>query len=747
MVRPFRRDSHNPGDDADIFAFGDDQYFVFADAGVESAAPLEQPEPNGSGTGTTAVTASGDQRIDGLLSGVRWNGGFITYSDPDNANDYQAGYTSDQDGDGISAQNEGFSQLSAQQLRAVHFGLNQSIYSQPSGASGLSVEGFTNLGIDYGVSGSGAATLRVANTSDAPTSYAFYPSASIYGGDAWFGPSARTPTAGNYSWHTTLHELGHSLGLAHGHTGGFNGALPSNVDSMEYTVMTYRSYVGGPSNGYTNEQFGYAQTYMMLDIQALQYMYGADFTSNSGNTVYAWNPTTGQSYVNGSLAIDPGGNRIFETIWDGGGNDTYDMSNYSNAATIDLRPGSSSLTSTVQLAYLGNAHYASGNVYNALQYQNDARSLIENAIGGSGNDTLIGNQGNNTLDGNAGADRMIGGLGNDNYGVDNPNDVVSENSGEGFDAIYASVDYAMPANIENLVLVGNAILGVGNDLGTYIGGNNLNNVIDGRGGADLMVGGLGNDTYFVESTGDRVSENAGEGTDLVYASLNWTLSDNVEYLVLTGAATLGIGNSLDNYIAGTAGNNVIDGRAGADNMVGYAGNDVYIVDNEYDNIVEAASEGADSVYSAINYSLRTNVENLTLTGSAVLGVGNDDANTLIGNDGNNVFDGRAGNDVINGAGGNDLILGGLGSDYLLGGAGADTFQFNISENVSGIFDVIDDFEDGLDGVLLNGWNPATTLLLQNGSDVVITTLESSYNAGVIVTHTSLAQINDQYHFA
>ncbi|MGY2046803.1 FG-GAP-like repeat-containing protein [Methylobacterium sp. JK268] len=386
----------------------------------ETLDPGDSSAQGGGGT-TAAVTASGDQRIDGLLRGTRWSASVITYTDPDSPSDYQSGYVVDSNNNGVSAQNEGFGRISAGQLLAVHYALDQSIYTQPAGASGFSVEAFTNLGIDYGTPGSGTGTIRVANTSDNTTGLTYYPSTTIYGGDAWLGTAIQSPVQGNYGWNNTLHELGHALGLKHGQdTGGpANTALPSNVDSLEFTVMTYRSYVGGPTTGYTNEAYGYPQTYMMLDIAALQYMYGADFTSNSGNTVYTWNPTTGQGYVNGVLATNPGNgaggsaNRIFETIWDGNGTDTYDLSNYTTNLNIDLTPGGYSTFSTAQLAYLGAGHYARGNVFNALQYQGDTRSLIENAIGGSGNDVIVGNAADNFLSGGDGNDTLTGGAGND----------------------------------------------------------------------------------------------------------------------------------------------------------------------------------------------------------------------------------------------------------------------------------------------------------------------------------------------
>jgi len=137
-------------------------------------------------------------------------------------------------------------------------------------------------------------------------------------------------------------------------------------------------------------------------------MYGADFTTSTGDTVYAWAPKRGTTYIDGEAAIRPGDNRIFLTIWDGGGIDTYDLSAYRTDVTIDLTPGSHSTFSGAQLAVLGRGRLAAGNVYNALQYEGDPRSLIENAIGGDGWDSIIGNAGGNGLRGGQGDDSLYG---------------------------------------------------------------------------------------------------------------------------------------------------------------------------------------------------------------------------------------------------------------------------------------------------------------------------------------------------
>ena len=163
-----------------------------------------------------------------------------------------------------------------------------------------------------------------------------------------------------------------------------------------------------------------------------------------------------------------------------------------------------------------------------------------------------------------------------------------------------------------------------------------------------MSGGLGNDTYFVDNSGDVVIEGAGQGNDAVFASVNYGLTANVETLVLQGGADLqGFGNGLANSLFGNSGNNLIDGGAGADVMSGGAGNDTYFVDNAADTVIESAGQGNDAVFASVNYGLTANVETLVLQGGADLqGFGNGSANSLFGNTGNNLIDGGAGADAM-----------------------------------------------------------------------------------------------------
>jgi Ca2+-binding RTX toxin-like protein len=328
---------------------------------------------------------------------------------------------------------------------------------------------------------------------------------------------------------------------------------------------------------------------------------------------------------------------------------------------------------------------AGGSISDTFDMVISVPNLILN--GTSAADTLIGGAGNDILNGGAGNDALIGAGGNDTYVVGSAGDVVTEAVNEGVDWVQSSVTYTLATNVENLTLTGtSAINATGNALDNVLTGNSAANVLTGGAGADTMVGGAGNDTYVVDNTGDAVIENLNEGTDLVKASVNYTLDANVENLTLAGTSALnGLGNALNNTLTGNAGANVLDGGAGADTLVGGAGNDTYLADNVGDVTTEAASAGTDLVVSSVNWTLAANLENLTLVGTANLnGVGNAIANTIIGNIGNNVLDGGAANDTLVGGLGDDTYVVNSASDMVTEAAneGVDLVQSNVTYTLS-----------------------------------------------------------------
>ncbi len=350
-------------------------------------------------TATASVSPSGNPYIDGVISGVRWGVNTLTFSFPTNASYYGTNY-------GSGENNNGFEALNTVQQSAV-----RSILDSYSSVANLTFLEVTESATVHG-------ELRYAESDMPSTAWAYYPSTSAVGGDTWFNNSKNwydSPAKGDYAWLTMLHETGHALGLKHAHeSSGAFGALPADRDSLEYTVMSYRSYVGGStSSGYTNGSTSYPQTLMMYDIAALQKMYGADFSTNAGDTVYRWNPLTGEMSIDNVGQGAPTGNKVFMTLWDGGGNDTYDFSNYGGGVKVDLTPGGWSTTSTTQLASLGSGKIAVGTIANALLYNGNTASLIEKVIGGSGNDTIVANVADNEITGGKGNDYIDGGLGID----------------------------------------------------------------------------------------------------------------------------------------------------------------------------------------------------------------------------------------------------------------------------------------------------------------------------------------------
>ncbi|MFZ2724978.1 MAG: hypothetical protein WAX77_01870 [Methylococcaceae bacterium] len=352
----------------------------------------------------------------------------------------------------------------------------------------------------------------------------------------------------------------------------------------------------------------------------------------------------------------------------------------------------------------------------------------DNVSGGVGDDSLIGNEGNDILSGGDGSDTLTGGIGNDTYyiGYDVKDTVVDNGSSNDMDTVimpYQLKNYQIPAGIKNCSITAGLEGNVtGNESNNKIIGNDGNNLLDGglgsdtlQGsagndtltggtGADNLIGGTGNDVYAVDNARDLVSEapstsTVDTGTDSINSFIgSYKLPAYTENLSLMSGAVSGIGNDLNNIITGNDANNTLTGGVGADTMAGGVGGDTYYVDNLNDIVIEnpttpitavkSVAEKSiihwddpppppvDTINTNVNYVLPSNVENLTLTGSAPLvGTGNELNNVLTGNTGNNALYGLSGNDTLMGGAGNDTLDGGDDSDVMTGGTGNDVFMF------------------------------------------------------------------------
>ncbi|MEL6384633.1 MAG: hypothetical protein AAFQ89_19675, partial [Cyanobacteria bacterium J06626_18] len=444
---------------------------------------------------------------------------------------------------------------------------------------------------------------------------------------------------GRWGYLVWLHELGHAAaGLVDVTMGrnpgdkysdayeklgtGMDGqTLSAAQDSTKYTVMSYNDHPDMPGV--------HPRTLMLYDIAAVQALYGANWSHNSGNTTYSWD--LNETFV--------------ETIWDGGGFDTIDASNQTRRSVINLRAGSFS-----SIGSYNGYRDAAGNL--AIAYG----ATIESAKGGWGDDVIVGNEVGNYLYGNAGNDTIAGLDGNDHiYGHDGDDVLSGQNDrdyiygGNDDDRIYGDGGRDLLAGgDDNDILYGgsdNDLLFGGKDQDTLHGGED-DDVLYGQQGNDYLYGNTGEDTLYGNNGNDVL--NGGADRDRLYG-----------------------GNDND-HLYGEGGNDYLNGGSGGDFFAGGMGDDLYVVDDAGDTVTEYAGAGNDKVEASVSYTLNANVENLLMTGSAAIdGTGNSLDNQLLGNGANNQLNGKAGKDIIRGKAGRDRLFGDAGNDELFGDAGND----------------------------------------------------------------------------
>ncbi|MGO4572869.1 beta strand repeat-containing protein [Microvirga sp. 2TAF3] len=382
-------------------------------------------------------------------------------------------------------------------------------------------------------------------------------------------------------------------------------------------------------------------------------------------------------------------------VLDGGaGDDTYYIDNPSDLVIEGAVTGG--ISRDVIVITAGIDYVLDNSVYVEELRIKEGIDLVS-LTGNARANTLIGNSSANTLDGGGGGDALQGGGGDDTYIV-RTGDQVFEALGQGIDTIKARSSFILAEGSEIEILQADSASGLkltGNSLANTIIGNDGNDTLDSGGGSDTLRGGNGDDIYIINALGAVIQEDAGpqSGTDTAIVSINYDLSRNplanVE-IIQAKAGTDAInltGDSGANTLIGNAGDNILDGGAGADKLVGGAGNDTYYVDDQNDQIVEAAGEGTDTIVALISYTLGSGAEieilraggikePINLTGSA-------SANTLIGNEGDNILDGGAGADVLQGNAGNDTYIVDNVSDTIIerSGGGYDTVRTSVSFSI------------------------------------------------------------------
>ncbi|CAA2103661.1 Serralysin [Methylobacterium bullatum] len=474
---------------------------------------------------------------------------------------------------------------------------------------------FTDLG------NSNNATIEFGNyssTNDGSQAFAFLPinndqSAGGYEGDVFINTSNASTTnisPGTYDYKTFIHEIGHAIGL--NHPGNYNAGPGQNItydnnaeyieDTRQYSLMSYFSET------YSGANFsGYSESPMLHDIAAVQRLYGANMSTRVDATVYGFNSNAGSPFL-----ITSSGQSVAWAIWDAGGNDTIDASGYFQDAAISLVANEfSSIGGSV-----GNVAIAQG-------------VTIENAIGGSGDDTINGNSVSNILTGNDGADRLTGFDGNDSlYGGD------------------------------------------GDD------------ILDGGSGADYLDGGTGTNTadFSTVTGGTGVMVNLAAQTALGSDGAQDTIR-NIQNVLGSGLADTFYGDGADNLFVGGRGSDYVDGYLGDDTLIG--GDDT---DSEFE--IDTVSYYRDlgvTVDLSVNTAQDTGGSGVdTLSGFEDL-YGSYFNDTLVGDGNANFIYGAGGSDVIRGGAGNDTLQAGDPWAYIVKTAGQDNGTMATAVNVDAVF--------------------------------------------------------------
>ncbi len=508
--------------------------------------------------------------------------------------------------------------------------------------------------------------------------------------------NVRTGELSNHAYQTFLHEIGHALGL--GHSGHYNGGRPDYgrdaiymQDSWAYTVM---SYFDQEKSGHGTKT--YVVTPQMADIIAVQKLYGAAKNTNAGDSNYSY------SWLSSKYTSNSSNERVAAyTIYDTGGIDTMSGEGYARDQKLNLNAES---FSTI------------GNSKNNIAIARGV--VIENAVGGGGNDVITGNSSDNKLTGGAGNDTLSGGGGADTF-------VVTRGAG-------ADIIQDFQVGVDKI-----------DALGLGLTGGSLS-------AAGITLSQSGSSTIVRFPNGEQITllnVNVSQLTlnDFILTNQPVPPAPVPPAPVPPAPVPPAPGN---NVINGDAGNNVLRGTAAIDTINGFGGNDIIF-----------GSQGGDTIDGGAGHDMISYAH--SATGVMVnlyrgLGYGGAMGDTyrsiesahgsafsdlIIGSHETNILDGNGGNDRLYGNGGNDVLNGGSGNDYLNGGKGNDVFVVNRDGT-----DVIADFQSGVDKIDVSGLGISSHALkareitfTQSGGSTTVHFLDSAGNIITTITLQNFTQ--------
>ena len=404
------------------------------------------------------------------------------------------------------------------------------------------------------------------------------------------------------------------------------------LDDNLYTVMSY--------NNAGNQSFpaGYPSTPMVLDIEAIQYIYGPNLSFHTGNDVYTLSD-----------------NKQLRTIWDAGGNDALDARSLDMGATIDLREGGfsnhGSADSWTAIAYGVTIERAFGSSFDDDIFGNESANRIDGAsgadriFGGGGNDVLIGNRGSDFVDGGTGGDQLIGGFASDVLIGRQGADRYVFAAGDGADRISEGGD-SNPTILDTVVVQDIAAFA---DVGFSRSGDGLSLILDLGGGDSVVL-----DRHFSQAVQRVERLELSDGATLVLADgLTGGAADGV--IVGTDQGETLDGGGGDDFVFGNGGDDFIIGRAG--NPAAGGGTSSATLDGGPGRDTVSYQTAATGVIVNLDTRIASGAGGTDTLISIEVAVGSNHDDAIAGDGAANRLDGGAGRDTLQGGGGNDLLMG------------------------------------------------------------------------------------------